>query len=162
MSSVFQLQRKQSLPLSQSQTKEERASITPGIRRRLSSLSLNLKIQSSSSPAAAWAFRRSKSISSMGEYAGGSIRKWWEWGCGWILSRKPTFATDLEMNEEETAVLGTHSKGSWRHVFYKVTSQLRRKLVGSDNVGLPQTFRYDSFNYSKNFDDGTRPDARRR
>ncbi|EYU40485.1 hypothetical protein MIMGU_mgv1a021713mg, partial [Erythranthe guttata] len=154
------LQRKQSLPLSQSQTKEERSTITPGIRRRLSSLSLNLKIQSSSSPAAAWAFRRSKSISSM---AGGSIRKWWEWGCGWILSRKPTFATDLEMNEEETAVLGTHSKGSWRHVFYKVTSQLRRKLVGSDNVGLPQTFRYDSFNYSKNFDDGTtRPDARRR
>ncbi|PIN15713.1 hypothetical protein CDL12_11649 [Handroanthus impetiginosus] len=154
MSPMFQLQGKQSLPLSHAQTQEQGG---PGIRRRLSSLSLNLKIQPStisSSPAAAWAFRRSKSISSMGEYAGSSIRKWWDWGWGWILSRKPTFAADLEMNEEETAVIGTHNKGSWRHVFYKVTSQLRRKLVGTDNVGLPQTFRYDSFNYSKNFDDG--------
>lgn len=151
MSSVFQLQRKQSLPLSQSETLEAGG---PGIRRRLSSLSLNLKIQPSSSPAAAWAFRRSKSISAMGEYAGSSVRKWWDWGWGWVLTRKPTFATDLEMNEEEVAALGSHSKGSWRHVFYKVTSQLRRKLLGSDNVGLPQTFRYDSVNYAKNFDGG--------
>ncbi|KAK4423999.1 hypothetical protein Salat_1593300 [Sesamum alatum] len=151
MSSMFQLPSKQSLPLSQAQTQERGR---PGIRRRLSSLSLNLKIQPSSSPAAEWALRRSKSISTMGEYAGSSIRKWWVWGWDWILSRKPTFATDLEMNEEETAVLGTHNKGSWRHVFYKVTSQLRRKLGGTDNVGLPQTFRYDSFNYSKNFDNG--------
>ncbi|KAG6403688.1 hypothetical protein SASPL_135916 [Salvia splendens] len=148
MSSVFQLQRKQSLPLSQSATREASG---PGIRHRLSSLSLNLKIQPSSSPAAAWAMRRSKSISAMGEYAGSSVRKWWEWGWGWILTRKPTFAADLEMNEEEVAAIGSHSRGSWRHVFYKLTSQLRRKLLGSDNVGLPQTFRYDSF---KNFDNG--------
>ncbi|KAK4405405.1 hypothetical protein Sango_0547000 [Sesamum angolense] len=79
----------------------------------------------------------------------------WVWGWDWILSRKPTFATDLEMNEEETAVLGTHNKGSWRHVFYKVTSQLRRKLGGADNVGLPQTFR--DFNYSKNSTTEGRP-----
>ncbi|KAL3843309.1 hypothetical protein ACJIZ3_000712 [Penstemon smallii] len=151
-SSIFHEANK-SLPVSQSETQESR------IRRRLSSLSLNLKIQPSaisSSPAAAWAFRRSRSVSSMGEYAGGSIRKWWNLGWDWILSRKPTFARDLEINEEEAAVLGCHTKGSWRHVFYKVTSQLRRKLVGTDNVGLPQTFRYDSFNYSKNFDNGSR------
>ncbi|XP_047948976.1 uncharacterized protein LOC125194794 [Salvia hispanica] len=97
----------------------------PGIRRRLSSLSLNLKIQPSSPPAAAWAMRRPKSISAMGEYAGSSARKWWEWGWGWILTRKPTFAADLEMNEEEVAAIGSHSRGSWPHVFYKLTPHLR-------------------------------------
>lgn len=59
------------------------------------------------------------------------------------------------MNEEETKLLGSHSRGSWRHVFYKVRSELKR-FVGSDRVGLPQTCRYDSFNYSKNFDDGSK------
>ncbi|KAI8030521.1 hypothetical protein LOK49_LG01G03402 [Camellia lanceoleosa] len=77
------------------------------------------------------------------------LRKWWDWGCGWILSRKPTFARDLEMNEQETAVLGCHSKGSWRHVFYKL-----RKLLVRPHHNLPQTFRYDSVTYSQNFDDG--------
>ncbi|KAF3434891.1 hypothetical protein FNV43_RR21978 [Rhamnella rubrinervis] len=136
-----------SLPVSQSQDPN-------GIRRRLSSLSLKLQ-PISCSPAASWAFSRSKSVSSMGDYAGSSIRKWWDWGWSWILSKKPIFAQDLEMNEEETKVLGSHSRGSWRHVFYKVRSELK-KFVGSDKVGLPQTCRYDSFNYSKNFDEGMR------
>lgn len=147
-------QHKQWLPLSQAsaaETQQERGRI----RRRLSSLSLNLKIQSpsgiSSAEWTATTLRRSKSMSSA---AATSIRKWWDWGWGWILSRKPTFAADLEMNEEETAALGTHSKGSWRHVFFKAASHLRRKLLSSDNVGLPQTCRYDSFSYAKNFDDG--------
>jgi hypothetical protein len=74
----------------------------------------------------------------MGEYAGGSIRKWWDWGWSWVLSRKPIFASDLEMNEEETKNLGSQNRGSWRHVFYKVRSEIR-KLVGSDHVGLQQT-----------------------
>jgi len=30
----------------------------------------------------------------MGEYAGGSIRKWWDWGWSWVLSRKPIFASE--------------------------------------------------------------------
>ncbi|XP_021912754.1 uncharacterized protein LOC110826422 [Carica papaya] len=119
------------------------------LRRRPSSLSLRIQ-NISSSPAASWAFRRSKSVSSMGEYAGSSIRKWWDLGWSWILSRKPVFAKDIEMNEEETRVLGCHNKGSWRHVFYKVRSEIRR-LMRSDQVGLPQTYRYDSFNYAKNF-----------
>jgi hypothetical protein len=134
------------LPVSQPDDSKEQ-----GLRRRLSSLSL--KIQPMASPAASWALRRSKSVSSMGEKAGGSIRKWWDWGWSWILSRKPIFATDLEMNEEETKMLGSQNRGSWRHVFYKVRFEIR-KLVGSDHVGLPQTYRYDSYNYSKNFDDG--------
>lgn len=50
------------------------------------------------------------------------------------------------MNEEETKVLGSDNRGSWRHVFYKVRSELKR-LVGSDVDSLPQTYRY-------NFDDG--------
>lgn len=126
-----------------------------GIRKRLSSL-YSVRISSSASSLGA-AFRRSKSVGDV-EYmraraADGfvSIRRWWDWGWSWILSRKPTFAKDLEMNEDEKAALGCHSKGSWRHVFYKVKSELRRRLMGSE--GLPQTFRYDSLDYSKNFDD---------
>ncbi|KAL6531936.1 hypothetical protein OROMI_028299 [Orobanche minor] len=138
MSTVFHLvQDKQSLPVSHTQITQ-----VGGIRRRLSSISLDLKIQPSS--ASVWALRPSKSISSIGS----CMRKWWELGWGWILSRKPTFATDLEMNDGEIAAIGSHS---WGHVCYRVTSQLRRKFLGSDdNVGLPQTFRYDSINYSNN------------
>lgn len=132
----------QSLPVSQGL--QDPLTEQPGLRRRLSSLSL--KLQPISSPATSWALSRSKSVSAMGEYAGGSIRKWWLWGWTWILSRKPIFAQDLEMNEEETKVLGSDNRGSWRHVFYKVRSELKR-LVGSDVDSLPQTYRY-------NFDDG--------
>jgi hypothetical protein len=89
----------------------------------------------------------------MGEYAGSFIRKWWDWGWSWVLSRKPIFTSYLEMNEEETKILGSQNRGSWRHVFYKVRYEIR-KLVGSGHVGIPQTYRYDSYNYSKNFDDG--------
>ncbi|KAM1003354.1 hypothetical protein ACFX2C_003687 [Malus domestica] len=128
-----------SLPVSQEQLTEQ-----PGLRRRLSSLSL--KLQPISSPATSWALSRSKSVSAMGEYAGGSIRKWWVQSWAWIMSRKPIFAQDLEMNEEETKVLGSDNRGSWMHVFYKVRSELK-KLVGTDVGSLPQTYRY-------NFDDG--------
>ncbi|XVE93049.1 hypothetical protein REPUB_Repub01dG0156600 [Reevesia pubescens] len=148
MSSIIQsFQKNCELPVSQTESKEQ----LPGLRRRLSSLSL--KIQPISSPATPWTFPRSKSLSSMGDYAGSSLRKWWDWGCSWVLSRKPIFAQDLETNEEETRILGCHHKGSWRHVFYKVRYEIK-KLVGSNKVGLPQTYRYDSLDYSKNFDDG--------
>lgn len=137
----------QALPVSQSQDPNQQS-----IRRRLSSISF--KIQPISSPAAAsWAFRRSKSVSSMGEYAGSSIKKWWDWGWSLILSRKPIFAQDLETNDEEIKFIGSHNRGTWRHVFYKVRSEFK-KLVGSENVGLPQTYRYNSSDYSKNFDTG--------
>ncbi|EPS72264.1 hypothetical protein M569_02497, partial [Genlisea aurea] len=110
---------------------------TTGIRRRLSSININ--------PSAAdWAVLRSKSVSDLGGFAGDSIRKWWEWGFGWILSRKPPLAADLEMNEEETAALGAHDKGSLRHILFKFASQLRRKFLGPGDVGLPHTFRPDS------------------
>ncbi|XP_028792865.1 uncharacterized protein LOC114748600 [Neltuma alba] len=108
-----------------------------GLRRRLSSLSL--KIQATSA-ASSWSFPRSKSLSSMGDYAGTSLRKWWEWGSAWFLSRKPFFAGDLEMNEQEAKVLGSQDRGSWRHVFFKVRSEIR-KLLGSDQMALPQTYR---------------------
>ncbi|XP_038876646.1 uncharacterized protein LOC120069048 [Benincasa hispida] len=117
------------------------------LRRRLSSLSL--RIQPISSPATAWAIRKSKSMSSIGDLAGSSVRKWWDWGWAWILSRKPIFAKDLEMNEEESKILGSQNRGSWRHVFFKFRSEIR-KLIGSD-VGLPQTTcKYKSFNFPNN------------
>lgn len=165
MSSIFQsFQGKQALPLSRpSDSSAEQPPAGQRIRRRLSSLSLKIQMHpisnsSSSYPgASSWAaFRRSKSVSSMGQYAGDSIRGWWDWGLAWILSRKPTFARDLELNEEETAVIGCHNKGSWRHIFYKVRSEFRRLLGSDNNVGLPQTFRYDSYNYAKNFEDSNR------
>ncbi|XVF01647.1 hypothetical protein REPUB_Repub04eG0106300 [Reevesia pubescens] len=107
MSSIIQGFRKNcALPVSQTESKEQ----LPGLRRRLSSLSL--KIQPISSPAKSWTFPRSKSLSSMGEYAGSSIRKWWDWGWSWVLSRKPMFAQDLEMNEEETRIFGCNNKGT--------------------------------------------------
>ncbi|KAF8405591.1 hypothetical protein HHK36_010498 [Tetracentron sinense] len=139
MSSIFESFQKRSffpsIPINQALPVSQPDSNENGLRRRISALSV--RIQPISSPASSWAFGRSKSMSSLGDFAGGSMRKWWDW----ILSRKPNFARDLEINEEESAVLGSHNKGSWRHVFYKVRSQLRR-LVGSDHVGLPQTFRF--------------------
>ncbi|KAG1363898.1 hypothetical protein COCNU_11G007250 [Cocos nucifera] len=139
---------KDDLPISQEQQKDTHMI---GLRRRISSFSV--KIQPLSSASTAWAFRRSRSVPSIAELAGGPLRRWWDWGLGWVLSRKPTFARDLEMNEEETVMLGCHSKGTWRHVFYKVRSEFR-KLVGSNTLPTTQQFRYDSFSYAKNFDDG--------
>ncbi|KAB2050807.1 hypothetical protein E1A91_A12G013700v1 [Gossypium mustelinum] len=154
MSSIMQsFQKSRSLPLSQTQSKEQAP--LPALRRRLSSLSLKLHPSISSPSAPSWSFPRSKSLSSMGDYAGSSIRKWWDWGWSWVLSRKPMFAQDLEMNEEETRVLGCHNKGSWRHVFYKLRSEIKKRM-GSDKVGLPQTCRYDSLSYSKNFGVGNK------
>uniref|UniRef100_A0A2P2Q3R0 Uncharacterized protein LOC107423372 n=1 Tax=Rhizophora mucronata TaxID=61149 RepID=A0A2P2Q3R0_RHIMU len=130
------------LPVSQSDS-ETRQGQGLGLRRRLSSLSF--KIQSTST---SWASQlRSKST---GQQAGDYIRKWCYWGWSWILSRKPVFAKDLELNEEDqTKMLESHNRGSWMYVFLKVRSEIR-KLVRSDKVGLPQTYRYDSVKYSKN------------
>ncbi|KAL4572774.1 hypothetical protein LXL04_019558 [Taraxacum kok-saghyz] len=151
------LQRERSLPVSHQTSSDDQSSVVAGMRRRLSSMSLRIQpssITDSTSAATAWAMRRSKSVSSMGESASTSVRNWWDWGWGWILSRKPVFAQDLEFNQEETSVLRSHDKGSWKHVLFKVRSEIR-KLVRSDNVGLPQTVRYNSYSYARNFDDGS-------
>ncbi|CAI9104831.1 OLC1v1003598C1 [Oldenlandia corymbosa var. corymbosa] len=110
-----------------------------GIRRRLSSMSLKIQEESGRSGSAVsdyimGSFRRSKSMSSMGaQYAGNSIRKWWDLGWAWVLSRKPAFAQDLEMNEHEMAAIGSHHKGSWKHVLFKLKLELG-KLLRSDNM----------------------------
>ncbi|KAE8721851.1 CMP-sialic acid transporter 4-like isoform X1 [Hibiscus syriacus] len=144
MSSITQsFQKNTSLPVSQTESKDHlpAASGAGRLRRRLSALSL--KLHPTSSPEKSCTFPRSKSLSSMGEYAGSSIKKWWDWGWSWVLPKKPMFAKDIEMNEEETRILGFHNKGSWRHIFYKVRSEMR-KLVGSDHRdSLPQTCRYN-------------------
>lgn len=76
----------------------------------------------------------------MGDYAGTSIRKWWDWTWAWILSRKPIFAVDLEMNHQETKLLGSHNKGTLRHVIYKMRSEIRKFVASSDHATLPQTY----------------------
>ncbi|MQM09080.1 hypothetical protein Taro_041941 [Colocasia esculenta] len=127
-----------------------------GLRRRFSSFSVSIQpLSSAAAASSAWAFRRSKSMSSIGELAGGSLRRWWEWGWEWILSRKPTFARDLEMNEEETTMLGFNSKGSWRHVLYKLRSELRKIVSGPvDELPTTQGFRCDSFSYAQHRHEG--------
>ncbi|KAL6635014.1 hypothetical protein ACP70R_027685 [Stipagrostis hirtigluma subsp. patula] len=110
-----------------------------GLRKRLSSFSG--KIQPISSASAEWAFRRSKSAPSLGAAfatTGGSLRLWWEWGVGWLLSKKPSFAGDLEMNEEEAAALGRQSRGSWGHILYKMRSGVRRLVASSHSLPTTQ------------------------
>lgn len=131
-----------SLPVSsQPRSKEEDADgVAGGLRRRLSSMTTSF--HSASAAASSMSiFPRSKSLSSMGDYAGTSLRKWWDWSWAWILSRKPIFARDLEMNEQETKLLGSHDRGSWRHVFCRVRSEIRRFITHSDYAALPQTYR---------------------
>ncbi|GKD53168.1 hypothetical protein Tco_1286555 [Tanacetum coccineum] len=141
------LQRQRSLPVShQPPPTDSLSAATAGMRRRLSSISF--QIQPTTTAATAWAMQRSKSVSSMGESASTSIRNWWDWGWNWILSRKPVFAQDLEFNQEDISFLKSNDKGSWKHVLFKVRSEIR-KLLGSDNVGLPQTVRYNSSTSSK-------------
>ncbi|CAL5055511.1 unnamed protein product [Urochloa decumbens] len=110
-----------------------------GLRKRLSSFSG--KIQPISSASAEWAFRRSKSAPSLGAAlaaGGGSLRQWWEWGVGWILSKKPGFAGDLEMNEEEVAALGRQGRGSWGHILYKMRAGVRRLVMSTHSLPTSQ------------------------
>ncbi|KAI5432534.1 uncharacterized protein LOC127117443 [Lathyrus oleraceus] len=120
------------LPVS---TTDDDAAAAGGIRRRLSSSSLN------NIPAAAanWSFPRSKSLPSSFSSVGDSIKNCWLWIFAWILSRKPIFATDLEMNEQETKHLESADRGSWKHVFYRMRSEIRR-ITNSDHSHLPQTY----------------------
>ncbi|XP_026396911.1 uncharacterized protein LOC113291609 [Papaver somniferum] len=132
------------LPISRTNSSKEQHEEQPSLlRRRLpsfSSLDTSTIQQPFSTVASTWALHRSKfSTASMGGYAvagSSSIKKWWDWGWAWMLSRKPTFASDLEMDEQEYVMLGSHNKGTLRHVFCKVKSQVRR-LVGSEQYVLP-------------------------
>lgn len=127
-----------SLPVSSRSKEEDADGVAGGLRRRLSSMSIPA---AAAATASSISFPRSKSLSSMGDYAGTSLRKWWDWSWAWILSRKPIFARDLEMNEQETKLLGSHDRGSWRHVFCRVRSEIRRFITHSDYAALPQTYR---------------------
>lgn len=110
-----------------------------GLRKRLSSISG--KIQPISSASAEWAFRRSRSAPSLAAGAG-SVKRWWDWGVGWLLSKRLGFADDLEMNEEEVAALGRQSRGTWAHVLYKVRSGVRRFVVSSHSLPTTQHYKH--------------------
>jgi hypothetical protein len=117
-----------------------------GLRKRLSNSysSFSGKIQPISSASAEWAFRRSRSAPSLAAAfgAGGSVKRWWDWGVGWLLSKKLGFTGDLEMNEEEVAALGRQSKGTWAHVLYKMRSGVRRFVVSSHSLPTTQHYKH--------------------
>ncbi|PKA51077.1 hypothetical protein AXF42_Ash010517 [Apostasia shenzhenica] len=122
-----------------------------GLRRRISSFSSKIHPLSSSAASSWAALRRTKSAPSLiGEFADNPLRRWWEWSWGWLLSKKPAIARDLEMNEEEEAILGCQSRGSLRHVFFKIRAQIR-KIVRSQTLPTTQKFRYDSSGYAQNY-----------
>ncbi|CAO2162799.1 unnamed protein product [Urochloa humidicola] len=126
-----------------------------GLRRRMSSISVHLRPSLST----AASIRRAQSMPSVKALAAaGALRRWWEWGLGWMMERRPHFARGLEMSDDEAAALGgCHCRGTWRHVFYKVRAGARR-LLGRDGRPLkaaaPPDFGYDSVSYAQNFDDG--------
>lgn len=140
--SIFQsFQSKQGLPVSRPVSGGGGDSdLDGGMRRRLSSLSS--KIQGEQQRPMSYIFQRSKSMSWMGAELAG---RWWGWGWDWILSKKPSFAADLEMNDQEMAALGSHSRGTFKHVFFKLKSEVGKLLRGSShNMVLPQSVRPSS------------------
>ncbi|CAH8344934.1 unnamed protein product [Eruca vesicaria subsp. sativa] len=135
MMETLQIRKPTSLPVSQQRLTPSSKDDEHGvIRRRLSSLSLNLLNQPSE---IASRFPKSKSVSDMGKQVGSSVKEWWEWGWSWILSRKPIFIRDLELNREEAKTIGSQNRGSIMHVFFKVRSQIR-SLMGSSSDTLPK------------------------
>ncbi|XP_010515309.1 PREDICTED: uncharacterized protein LOC104791178 [Camelina sativa] len=126
---TLQIRKPTSLPVSSTTTRDE-----PGLlRRRLSSLSLNLSRNQPSTVS------RSKSVSNMGEQGGSSVKEWWEWSWSWILLKKlPIFFTDLEVNKNGAKPsLGNQQTGSFTHVFFMLRSEIRRLLrPSSDSLPL--------------------------
>ncbi|EES14260.1 hypothetical protein BDA96_07G222000 [Sorghum bicolor] len=135
-----------------------------GLRRRMSSFSVHVRpppsLSLSSSVAA---FRRARSMPSVKALAAaGALRRWWEWGLGWVTA--PFAPRGLDHLDDEARPLGGGCScaggaagGGWRHVLFKLRAGARR-LLGRDGRPLkaaaPQDFGYDSVSYKQNFDDG--------
>ncbi|EOA32974.1 hypothetical protein CARUB_v10016304mg [Capsella rubella] len=135
---TLQIRKPTSLPISSTTTT---TTDEPGlIRRRLSSLSLNLSRNQPSSTVP-----RPKSVSSMGEQGGSSVKEWWEWSWSLVLFKKlPIFFTDLEVNKNETkpSLMGNQQRGSsFIAVFFKLRSEIRR-LLRSSSESLPLSYKH--------------------
>ncbi|KAL0726057.1 hypothetical protein Bca4012_022150 [Brassica carinata] len=135
MMETLQIRKPTSLPVSHQRLSPSTKDEHGVIRRRLSSLSLNLLNQPSE---IASRFPKSKSVSDMGKQVGSSVKEWWEWGWSWILSRKPVFIRDLELNREEAKTIGSQNRGSIMHVFFKLRSRIRTLMGGSSSDTLPK------------------------
>ncbi|CAA7022015.1 unnamed protein product [Microthlaspi erraticum] len=134
---TLQIRKPTSLPVSSSTA----AANEPGLlRRRLSSLSLNLS-RNQSSTADDGDVSRSKSVSSVGEQGGNSsMKEWWEWSWSLILLKKlPVFFTDLEFNKDEAkpSMGNSQQRGSFVHVLFKLRSEISRLLRSSSSDSLP-------------------------
>jgi hypothetical protein len=145
------------LPISQATTASIQTNCPEhlnGLRRRFASFSV--KIQPISNATTEWAFRRTQSMPSFKDITSGPFSNWWSVCTSWLLSKKAQFTHDLEMSREgerETMLGRNGTSNAVMHLFYKIRSELR-KLVGSDKLPTTHKFRYDSFSYAQNFDDG--------
>ncbi|CAH8363673.1 unnamed protein product [Eruca vesicaria subsp. sativa] len=129
---TLQIRKPASLPVSSTSTD----AYEPGLlRRRLSSLSLNLSRNQTSTDD----LQRSKSVSAIGEQRGSSVKEWWKWSWSLILLKKlPIFFTDLEFNENQTkSSLGNQQRGGFVQVFVRLRSEIRRLFRISSSDSLP-------------------------
>ncbi|KAG0463603.1 hypothetical protein HPP92_019672 [Vanilla planifolia] len=144
---------KDELPISQGLNNEQTS--LNGLRRRLSSFSVNIQ-PFSSSVATSWtALRRSTSEPEfIGELSGGPLRRFWHNSFGWLFAKKPAaYPNDLAMNEAATAMRGWSTRGILRHLFYKIRAEIRRR-VNFEMLPTKHEFRYDYVSYAQNFDEG--------
>ncbi|CAN6476648.1 unnamed protein product [Victoria cruziana] len=140
------------LPISQ---RGEKMAAAGGLRKRIVALCQmypsDLRISSAATGSFSWSVRRSKSMSAIGDAAGSSLRRWLQRGWGWFSSKKDGFFMDLEMNETDNG-----QRSGWGYVFSVVRAQVKKLTAANPPI---QRFQYDSFNYRKNIDDGSRTDG---
>lgn len=55
---------------------------------------------------------------------------------------------------KDKAVLGGRNGNMWRNLVQRAKIRVRKLLISDSNANQPQTCRYSSSDYSKNFDDG--------
>lgn len=141
-----------SLPIS---AQDQTASSQGSLRKRISSFSKSYSARSDGNSArsggnSSWPFQRSQSMPLMGSDSA-SLKKWVEWGWGWITRKKNILCRKISICDDEDLMLGDR-RSALNQAFCKIRAHFR-KFVHRGPV-RHEGFTYDSFNYAQNFDDG--------